>query len=294
VFNKAFCQPGSKHYVTILKDMYKFYKTHASQDTLSGFLDLMAKFFIPRDSYEEMGHDRRKDSIVKNILCRTLTRFTMHINEKEIDHVVNEKTRSNKDLIVNLKNKYIEMIIIERNEFSSILLAKNSGINIKNKDEIPSISKEISDKMQETIRKLIVEKEELKKERNSIVQYCQELVKKVEQQGQLISELEKNQYRPRFPRYYNQNSELPRASELTRVQDPAVDMLANNFSNQAPLNQQMYSNQLLVPNQAFVPNQIQNQLLVPNQTPISQAPMQIPEYDSSDLLKDVDELTADD
>jgi len=171
----AFCKktnPDEKinqNYVKIVKDVYRNYKEYlGASDTYFGFIDTVVKFLIPSDFYKTMtNHDDRKDGIFRDILSKTLTRFTLFVSQDVLKDVVDAKTRKNaQEHVQAWKKKFIELLNQERNNFCSLLLAKNSGVDIRDPDEIPSIPKQVLDKLSDRLKSLIIKKSEMERERN--------------------------------------------------------------------------------------------------------------------------------
>jgi hypothetical protein len=174
-YNMAFCKktnPDEKinqNYVKIIKDVYRNYKEYlGASDTYFGFIDTVVKFLIPSDFYKNMtNHDDRKDGIFRDILSKTLTRFTLFVSQEGLKDVVDAKTRKNaQEHVQAWKKKFIELLNQERNNFCSLLLAKNSGVDIRDPDEIPSIPKQVLDKLSDRLKSLIIKKSEMERERN--------------------------------------------------------------------------------------------------------------------------------
>ena len=197
-YSRAFCAPNdkteriNKHYLAILKDLHNNYKTYLeTSDTLLGFIDTLSRFLLPKEYYKTLARqDPRKDNIIRKILTKTVARFTIFVTQQEAKKAVDDKERKNTRNVEHWKKKIIDLLVQERNEFCSLLLAKNSGVDIKNRDEIPSIPKEVCDKLQSRIKDLITEKSEITQERNKLVKYIGVLKKMVRDKDILISELQ--------------------------------------------------------------------------------------------------------
>jgi len=177
-YNTAFCKRADKnerinsHYVKIVKDLHQNYKQHLqTSDTYFGFIDTVVKNFIPENYYKKLSTaDDRKNSVFRDVLSKALTRFTLFVAQESTVHVVDADLRKDKNRAIECvtlwKKRFIEFLNQERNKFCSILMAKSSGADIKDPDGIPSIPKEICDKLQDKIKELIEEKEKMVKERN--------------------------------------------------------------------------------------------------------------------------------
>jgi hypothetical protein len=176
-YNTAFCKKTdkkeklNKHYVAIVGDLFKNYKEYLLvSDTHMGFIDNVVKLFIPSHFYGKMPvRDERKENIFRDVMSKTLTKFTMFISQEGIEKVLDpnmRKLENAKGTVIQWKKKYIEILQQERNNLCGLLLAKNSGVDIRDPDEIPSMPKQVCDKLSEKIKLLIEEKNKMTNERN--------------------------------------------------------------------------------------------------------------------------------
>lgn len=217
-YHKAFCgsSPGpraNKHYLDIIKDLHQNYRNYLQTgQTLMDFIDTCTRFFLPKEYYKTMARqDPKKDVIFKQILTKTLTKFTAFVLQEEVARAVKKEVRNNQEMqkqfLATWKKKIVEILTGERNEFCSLIMAKNSGVDLRNKEDIPTIPKEVCDKMQGKIRELIDEKAALAADYNKLVEYVKVLKKLVSDRDSMIEtlkkQLEQNQgwnRRPRPPR----------------------------------------------------------------------------------------------
>lgn len=196
-YSRAFCAPNdqneriNKHYLRIVKDLYMNYREFLQTgDTLLDFIDNVTKFFIPEDYYRTLSRrDPKKDVIFRKILTKSLMKFTIYISQEEAKKVTDAKLRTEKKYVVDWKKKFIDILTQERNEFCTLIMAQKSGIDIKNKDEIPQIPKEVCDKLQVKIKDLIVEKSDLIHQINKYVKYINVLKKIIREKDAEIEEL---------------------------------------------------------------------------------------------------------
>jgi|GEM_PF-6935311 len=178
-YSRGFCSPADKnervpkYYVMIIKDLHNNFREYlGSGETLMGFIDIISSFLLPNEYYKSLSqHDTRKDIIVRKIMIKTVMTFTIYIAQEEVRKVTDEKIRPDKKHVSEWKKKFIDILNQERNAFSTLLLAQGSGIDIKNKEEIPHIPKEVYDKLQQTIKKLLLEKHELTVTVNKYAKY---------------------------------------------------------------------------------------------------------------------------
>jgi|ERR1700678_214442 len=187
IYSRGFCTQNGQngqfnnYYNRIVKDIYINYKDFLqTSDTFLNFIDVVTKYLLPTDYYKSLSsYDPKKENIFKRILTKTVMKFTIYISQYEIQNVVDKKLRIEKRYIVNWKNKFIDILTQEKNEFCALLLAQNSGINITN-DDIPQIPKMVCDKLQISMKKLIQEKSQLIHDKNKLIEYIKVLKKIIE------------------------------------------------------------------------------------------------------------------
>jgi hypothetical protein len=199
-YHKAFCTVavgpnGNKYYDELIKDLHNNYKFYLQTGgTLMDFIDTCTSFFLPRDYYKKMARlDPKKVTIFRQIITKTVTKFTTFLLQEEVARAVKKDVRSNQDAqkqsIEAWKKKFIEIMVGERNEFCSLIMASTSGVNIKNKEDIPSIPKEVCDKMQNKIKTLIAEKAAITSDYNKLVGLIGELKRIIKDKDTLIESL---------------------------------------------------------------------------------------------------------
>jgi hypothetical protein len=180
-YNTAFCklpnknEPRNKHYNDIVRDIHSYYKNYLqSYETYLGFIQVVVSHIIPKNY--NIG-DRYND-VFRDVMSQTLTQFTMFICKDEVRYVVDKNFRKDinqsKVRVTQWKQKFLDILISQKNMFCSLIMAKDTGVNIKNRDEIPSIPKEICDKLQEKIKQLILEKNEAIKRANNFAKLATE------------------------------------------------------------------------------------------------------------------------
>lgn len=197
-YNLAFCrkanssEPQNRHFIEIMKDLHKNYKMYLGvSDTYLDFIDTVVKFLIPPDYYAELPRrDQRKDDIFREILSKTLTRFTIFASQDGLQDVVDREIRKDaEEQVCSWKKKFIEFLQLEKNNFCSLLLANSSGIDIRDADEIPSIPKSMLDKINERMRILMNEKATIIRERNQFAKLAQSYKSIILKQKETISQL---------------------------------------------------------------------------------------------------------
>jgi hypothetical protein len=241
-YNTAFCKKAektekiNKHYVDIVKDLHKNYKEYLqTSDTYFGFIDVVVRGLIPENYYKILSSsDDRKNNIFRDVLSKTLTKFTIVLSQTA-STVTNSKTRKDKnksrDQVSSLKDKFIELLNQERTRFCSILMAKNSGVDIRNPDEIPSIPKEVCDKLNQKIKILVEEKEHMKRERNKYAELANKFKEIITRQEETIKRLESimSANKPQRPRYQAPSappvSMKPIPMQEERPDPPALEVL---------------------------------------------------------------------
>lgn len=244
-YSRAFCSPNeqneriNKHYVRIIKDLYINFKEYLnSGDTLLGFIDIISKFLLPIEYYKTLSsRDTTKDIIIRKILTKTLMKFTIYILQEEVKKVIDEKLRNEKKYVIEWKNKFIDILTQERNEFCTLLLAQNSGIDIRNKDEIPQIPKEVCDKLQLKIKNLILEKSDLIHKLNKYTEYIS-LLKKIIKENEMNKENknENENFQPNLNKLKNKiiTSKSTRASRLSQINKKPINKEIQQESKEEP------------------------------------------------------------
>ena len=180
-YNSAFCRVPNQNerinsnYHRICEDLYQHYQEYLRiRDSYNGFIENIVKFLVPNDY--TVSHDK-KEKIFQNILSKSLTRFTMFISTEFVGTIVDASIRKNQEKSMEhcqtLKKKFIDLLVQERNNFCSLLLAKSSGVDIHNPNEMSSISKNACDKLSAHIKQLIEEKAEIIRERNQYARLAQ-------------------------------------------------------------------------------------------------------------------------
>lgn len=250
-YSKAFCKSNdetekiNKHYVRIIKDLYINYRDFLkTNDSLIEFIDKVSKFLLPAEHYKTLtSRDPKKDAIFKNILIKSVMKFTIQITQDEIQTVINEQFRTDKTYVINWKNKFVKILTQEKDEFCMVLMAQTTGINIQ-KEDSPKLAKEIYDKLQEKIKNLLYEKSDLIKEINNHVKYIDVLKKIIKEKEDVINELEENLQKkeaiaPHITKTNNilksfsaikslNNSTVKSATTPKKILQPIVEVNTNN------------------------------------------------------------------
>lgn len=179
-----------KHYDRIIKDLYINYREYLhSRDTLIEFIDRVSKFLLPYDYYKTLTpRDPKKDTIFRNILTKSVARFTIFLSRQEVEKVTTEGNRLDRTLMIEWKKKFVDIIIRERDEFCTLLMAQTAGISLNQDDNL--ISKEICDRLREKIRDLMEEKAKLVKTVNDYAKYINVLKSVVQEKDKLLAEME--------------------------------------------------------------------------------------------------------
>lgn len=197
-YSKAFSSSGdeseiNKHYIRIIKDIYLNYReVFKNTDTLLEFVDKVSKLIIPPDYYKTLlHHDSKKDIIFRNILIKSITRFTIFISQPEqLKLISDQQSRTNNVCLLEWKKKFMDFFELERNEFATLLLAQFNGVNIK-QESSDRISKEVCEKLQSKVRELLEEKSGLIREVNNYIKYIGILKKIIREKEEIIDQQEK-------------------------------------------------------------------------------------------------------
>jgi hypothetical protein len=256
-YNMAFCRKAgvkekiNKHYTTIVKDLYKNYKEYLQvSDTYAGFVDSVVKILIPKNFYEKMSErDFRKDEIFRDVLTKTLTRFTMFVGQEGVAHAVTSALRKKTVALERMnqwKKKYIDLLCQERNNLCGLLLAKNSGVDIRNPEEVPSMPKQVCDKLSERIKQLIGEKNKMIVERNQYAKLAMAYKEVVRKQTteietlrrQLLTSTSRSRPRGSAPSPLPPPQPLPSPSEPQPIIDNAeetLEKIEEEYSDDEPV-----------------------------------------------------------
>ena len=217
-YARAFCAADdkassiNKYYLKIIKDIHINYKAFTqSGETLIDFIDSVSRCFLPIEYYKTLSkNDPKKDDIFRKIITKSLMKFTLFISQEEINKIIDPKTRDKKFYVIALKKKFISILTHERNEFSSLLMAQNNGIDIRYRDEIQQLPKEVFDKLQIKIKECYEDKAMLIEKINGYVKYINILKKIIKDKDKIIDELEE---------MIDNRSEQSQTSDLSSVSE---------------------------------------------------------------------------
>jgi hypothetical protein len=198
-YNLAFCKKTdptekyNKHYVSIVRDIYKNYREYLGVScTYDQFINTVVQTLIPQSMSRELHSSARKDNLFREVVSKTLTQFTLFVSQEGIGDVVNSKIRKSPEANVKVqtwKRKFIELLAQEKNRLCNILLARSSGVDIRNAAEI-SIPKQVCDVMNTKIKELCDDLARLTSERNNYARLAAEYKKIIIQDKKLIAELQ--------------------------------------------------------------------------------------------------------
>lgn len=205
-YNQAFGRKANKdervnkHYVNITEDIHKSYCVWtSSSETYWGFIDTVVRFLIPKEYYEGIpARDERKNQIFHNVMTRTLTEFTLFVLQdlgQVLDKTVRGEKQKSTECVKSWKNKFIELLSKERNNLCSLILAKGSGVDIRDPSQLGSIPKEVCDKLTNKIKHLITEREQMIKERNQYALLSKKYKEIIQKQASAIGQMK--EARPR-------------------------------------------------------------------------------------------------
>jgi hypothetical protein len=220
-YRRAFTDYNPKernhNYERILKDIHNSYNFYfRSNSSYTDFIDVLSKQFIPRDIYASLPRqDRRKDEMVKRVLCKVVNAFSLFTVTEGLSTVTQGRGQRAKDNMMAWKAKGIELFNKERSELYARAMAEKTGVDPNKKE---GISREAFEKMQGKIKELIMEKAELRKQLNKYGQYINLLKRRV-------AELEKEKAQTvvvadPMPR---RRVALPKQTAVVAAMDSSVD-----------------------------------------------------------------------
>lgn len=197
-FNVAFCElpmmNGAAHqgYTDIMRAIYENYKRYTlATGTYDQFIEMVIDVMLPKEYHTELCDNRRKHPVMHDILSKTMTRFSTFATTEGITSVLDINARTTKRVaeLTQWKNKFSEFFRAEINTLCGLLLAKNSGVNLGNPSNIPTIPLEICDKLKIRIRELIQDKADITERFNKCVKYIAELKQIIERQTHDLDQL---------------------------------------------------------------------------------------------------------
>jgi hypothetical protein len=135
---------------------------------------------FPEENYTSMGrYDEHKSVAMRKILTKSVSIFAMYFIT-EICSIAslagNRKEPNESNIFKQIKNKFKEIIINERNDMYNFIVASRSGVDLS-KPHIESIPKLIEERMTNEIKKLIEENSELIELNNRNVKLIHKLKK---------------------------------------------------------------------------------------------------------------------
>jgi hypothetical protein len=145
------------------------------------FIDTMSRYILPRDEYERLTkYDIRKDKNFRMVMTQSIAQFTLFVIRSGVQEVIDKQIRENvetsKRYIRSWCDKFISIITNERDQLCNLILASRSGIDLR-KENMDSVPKMVVDLLQEEMRQLIDQKNNLEKTINKYAEYAEKLKK---------------------------------------------------------------------------------------------------------------------
>lgn len=233
-FNNAFKQKREIHgreneyYPQIVGDIARQYNMFNNvKYSYNTFIDLICKSLVPADTYVDMYQDHiTKNNIVRTILVKTVNNFTVYILVNQFERSLDIELRNSKDpeklRSVNheWKEKFKEMLLQERSEYYSLIVAKRHGVNINNQTEIDMVPVGIVKKLEGKMRELIDEKNKIIQDRNKIADFARLLRERVEELELIIVEMSQKLQQPVQQQFIQQMPPTPKQ----QTPKPQIDL----------------------------------------------------------------------
>lgn len=127
----------------VVHKLHEFYQKTSGFGTiiLSDFQDRVLSQFIPPEYYRDFTN-RHKDSTLREILLRTVNEFGVIVTSKDILYKIIDN-HSNRDNIVELQDRIVDLFIIQREDYYSKFAREISKQNAGDQ----SVNKEVFDKL---------------------------------------------------------------------------------------------------------------------------------------------------
>jgi hypothetical protein len=180
-YNSSFCTESKSNerlnqdFVNITHGIHKQYEIQTGEVcTYYNFIDSVVRCFVPHDFYKRIADFPKKMNIFRIVMSKTLTLFTIYVCQKHIPTVVDVKVREDSEASIRnvklWKQTFKTTLDEESKTFYHLCMAQRNGVQVRREESINSISREVYEKLQEKVRQLIEEKNDLVKERNKLAQ----------------------------------------------------------------------------------------------------------------------------
>jgi hypothetical protein len=263
-YQRAITDPPGKtdHFKTVLKNLHTYVIDQLSslqesegKDPIkiiyTDFLDTIAVFFLPKDAYAEIANSfKLKQNAIRSVLSKTITRFVCYITDTEMNFVLNPKARQDQANSERCCDKFKEILQDEIHKFSSIIMAKNAGVEVKSSSDA---NKLMVARLQQALQQVLLEKSEVEKKLNGAQQFIAVLKNTIGERDRTIETLQKrsaaparrpivsnqpnlqinhnlngqNQPNQNQPNLNQSNTPLQKQADLTEFNPPNLDELGD-------------------------------------------------------------------
>lgn len=191
----------NQHYIDIVIHLTSYFcktvaeinKSKPKNISEKDFADIFTMHVFPEEDYNSMGrYDEHKSVAMRKILTKSVSIFAMYFITQVANMACvesNRKEPNEKNIFKQIKNKFKEIIVNERNDMYNFIVASRSGIDLS-KPQIETIPKLIEERMTNEIKNLIIENTELIQQNNKNVELIYELKKVIKSLQKRVKSLE--------------------------------------------------------------------------------------------------------
>ena len=248
-----------RHYENLLIGINNYFTKWTSMTTLTLFdcIDRITCEFIPTDYYKSLNRDQKRN-ILRIILTNSIREFSKCVVTEYLNHIIdNHDEPANVEA---LKNKIVDILILERESFYQKFLDSNIGKTDK-------IDKGIVEKMQAENRTLNNENAELKN-RNKTME--SEIRVRIQQLQQLL-----DKYKLLNKKYQGATEELEkikasRFNNNTTMAHSLPIVLHNNPAYNNPVDDETDSENDYIPEKELASQSIQEPIQEPVKEPVKE------------------------
>lgn len=160
-------EPRNRSYYTIISELWHYYRKYMPQlNSLAAFYAVYCQYILNETAQSDLEDDPEvAELVIRNFMSKVVTRMGVHMNQS-VNTVIGVRSPEAAEKV---REKFVELVEIERNELNSISLARSSGMDIRGADDTPLIPKKISDMLQQKLRELLQKNAELTQKYNDIV-----------------------------------------------------------------------------------------------------------------------------
>lgn len=175
---------------TTMQELYNFCKKPLNLDcTFMGFVDLCVKFILPPAHYQASSQEK-KIIVFRNVLTKTLSKFTEYIITRETPTIVDPARREDREAMMRCKEEFARIYRAERTHLYNHITAQASGIKAA---DASTVSRDLVEKLQAEVHNLLRERAYWQEECNKRNQFCTALKNLVLEKERMIEEMSKMQ-----------------------------------------------------------------------------------------------------